>query len=79
MQIAAVILVLLIVGAILGSTLNFAGVFLGIPLVFLFLGAVIGKETLDRQRRILRMKRFRREAQAQKVQFSEEDKRTMIS
>jgi hypothetical protein len=79
MQIAAVILVLLVVGAILGSALNFAGVFLGIPLVLIFLGAVIGKETLERQRRILRMKRFQREARARKLEFSEEDKRTMIS
>ncbi len=78
MQIAFGILALLVVGAILGSTLNFAGVFLGIPLVFLFLGAVVGKETLERQRRIMQMKRFRNSAKAQKVDWSAEDKRTMI-
>jgi Sec-independent protein secretion pathway component TatC len=78
MQIAIVILALLVVGAIAGSTLNFAGLFLGIPFVFLFIGAVIGKETMDRQRRILQMKRFRESAQAQKIQFTENDKRTVI-
>ena len=79
MQIAIAILAILIVGAIVGSALNFAGVFLGIPIVFLFIGGVIGKEQMERQRKITQMKRFRREAMARKVQFSEEDKRTMVS
>jgi uncharacterized membrane protein YdjX (TVP38/TMEM64 family) len=79
MQIAIAILAILIVGAIVGSALNFAGVFLGIPIVFLFIGAVIGKEQLGRQRKVTQMKRFRREATARKVQFSEDDKRTMVS
>jgi Sec-independent protein secretion pathway component TatC len=79
MQIAAVIVVILVVGAILGSTLNFAGVFLGIPIVFVFLGGVLAKEQLERQRRINQMRRFRRDARAKKVEFSEEDKRTMVS
>jgi uncharacterized membrane protein YdjX (TVP38/TMEM64 family) len=79
MQIAIAILAILIVGAIVGSALNFAGLFLGIPIVFLFIGAVIGKEQMARQRKISQMKRFRREAMARKVQFSEDDKRTMVS
>jgi len=78
MQIAIAIIAILIVGAILGTTLNFAGLFLGIPIVFLFLGAVVGKETMERQRRIMQMKRFRRDAKARKVEFSEADKRTMV-
>jgi uncharacterized membrane protein YdjX (TVP38/TMEM64 family) len=78
MQIAIAIIAILIVGALLGTTLNFAGLFLGIPIVFLFLGAVIGKEALERQRRIMQMKRFRRDARARKVEFSEADKRTMV-
>jgi|1185.fasta_scaffold545710_2 hypothetical protein len=78
MQIAFAILAILIVGAIVGSTLNFAGLFLGIPIVLIFIGAVIGKETIERQRRIMQMKRFRRDAQARKVDFSEEDKRTLV-
>jgi hypothetical protein len=79
MQIAIAIVMILVVGAIVGSALNFAGVFLGIPIVLILIGAVVGKETLARQRRIMQMKRFRRDAKARKVQFSEEDKRTMVS
>ena len=78
MPIAIAILVLLIGGALLGSAINFGSAFLGIPLVLIFVGAVIGKETMDRQRRILQMKRFRREAMAQPVDFTPEDKRTLV-
>ncbi len=78
MQIAITILVILIVGAIVGSVLNFASIFLGIPFVLIFLGAVIGKEGLDRQRKVMQIKRFRHDARAQKVNFSEADKRTMV-
>ena len=78
MQIAITILAILVVGAIVGSTLNFAGLFLGIPIVLIFIGAVVGKETMDRQRRIMQMKRFRESAKSQKVQFTETDKRTVI-
>jgi Mn2+/Fe2+ NRAMP family transporter len=79
MQIGIVIVVLLVVGALVGSALNFAGVFLGIPFVFILIGLVITKEGLDRQRKVMQMKRFRRDARAKKVEFSEADKRTMIS
>ena len=78
MPIAIAILALLIVGAVVGSLINFGSIFLGIPLVFLFLNVVVGKEALDRQRRIMQMKRFRNGARAQKVDFTPEDKRTMI-
>lgn len=78
MQIAIVILAILVVGAIAGSALNFAGVFLGIPIVLLFIGAVLGKEQFARQRKVMQMKRFRRDARTQKAEFSEADKRTMV-
>jgi hypothetical protein len=78
MQIAAAILVILVLGAIVGSTLNFAGLFLGIPIVFIFIGLMVGKEGMERQRKVMQMKRFRDDAKAQKVQFSEADKRTMV-
>jgi uncharacterized integral membrane protein len=78
MQIAIVILAILIVGAIAGSALNFAGVFLGIPIVLIFIGMIVGKEGLDRQRKVMQMKRFRNDAKARKVEFSEADKRTMV-
>ena len=78
MPIAITILVLLIAGALFGTAFNFGSAFLGIPLVLIFIGAVIGKEGMDRQRRIMQMKRFRNSARAQKVDFTPEDKRTMI-
>ena len=78
MQIAIVILAVLVIGAILGSTLNFAGVFLGLPIAAIFLGAVLGKEQMARQRRINQMRRFRRESRVRKVEFTEADRRTMV-
>jgi hypothetical protein len=78
MQIAIAILAVLIVGAIVGSTLNFASVFLGIPFALILIGAIVGKETFDRQRRIWQMKRYRNSAKARKVEFTETDRRTVI-
>jgi uncharacterized membrane protein len=75
--IALAILGILIVGGVVGSALNFGSVFLGIPIVFLFIGALIGREQMERQQRILRLKRFRREARAQRVDFIPADKRTL--
>ena len=78
MGIALTILALLVVGALIGSTLNFAGVFLGIPLVFLFIGAILGREEFARRNQMMQMKRFRRDAQAKKHPLTERDKRTVI-
>ncbi|MEA2389079.1 MAG: hypothetical protein QOG41_1852 [Thermoleophilaceae bacterium] len=78
MGIAFAILALLVVGALVGSALNFGGIVLGVPIVFLFIGALIGKETMQRQQRILQMKRFRRDARTQKVDFDAADKRTVV-
>ena len=66
------------IGALVGSALNFAGVFFGIPIVLIFIGALVAKEGLDRQRGIMQMKRFRQGARAKKVEFTAEDKRTLI-
>ena len=78
MQIAITIIVLLVIGFIIGSVINFAAPVLGIPLVLIFLGIVVGREGMDRQRRIMQMKRFRNSARAQKVDFTPEHKRTMV-
>jgi hypothetical protein len=78
MQIAVFIVGLLIIGAIVGSLINFGSIFLGIPLALIFIGVVVQKEAFDRQRRILQMKRFRRDAMAQKSDFTPEDKRTLV-
>jgi uncharacterized membrane protein len=79
MGIAFAILGILVVGAVVGSALNFGSLFLGIPIVFLFVGALIGKEQMERQQRILRLKRFRRDARAQKIDFDAADKRTLAT
>jgi hypothetical protein len=78
MWIAISVIALLIIGAFLGSIFNFGSIFLGIPLVLIFVGAVVGKEGMDRQRRIMQMKRFRHSARTQKVDFTAEDKRTLV-
>ncbi|HEX8742249.1 MAG TPA: hypothetical protein VF712_03860 [Thermoleophilaceae bacterium] len=78
MGIAIAIIALVVVGGLIGTALNFMAPFLGIPLALLFIGAVIGKEQMERQNRIMRMKRFRREARAQPVSFDEVDKRTVV-
>jgi hypothetical protein len=77
MGIAIAIIGLLLLGGVLGS-LAFGAPYVGIPLVLIFIGAVIGKEQMERQNRILRMKRFRREARAHQVSFDEVDKRTVV-
>jgi hypothetical protein len=77
MAIAGIILALIILGIAVGS-LAFGAPWLAAPLVLLFIGAVIGKEQMTRQNRILRMKRFRREARAQPVEFDATDKRTLV-
>lgn len=79
MPVAIVISALLIVGAVVGIIFSGpAGAVLGLPLVFLFIGLILGREAMMRQRRILQMKRFRREAQARKSDFDAQDKRTLV-
>jgi hypothetical protein len=41
-------------------------------------GALVTKEALDRQRKVMQMKRFQRDTRGKKDQFSEADKRTMV-
>jgi uncharacterized integral membrane protein len=76
--IAFTIIAILLIGAIVGTTLNIVALFVAIPLALIFIGAVIGKEGMDRQRRIMQMKRFRRSARARKTDFTPVDKRTLI-
>ena len=78
MGIAFAIIALIVVGGVVGASLNFGGIVLGIPLVFLFIGALLGKETMQRQQRIYRMKRFRREAQARRIDFDTTDRKTVV-
>ncbi len=47
-------------------------------LVFVVVNVVVLRELLDRQKRIMQMKRFRNSTRTQKADFAPEDKRTMI-
>jgi len=46
--------------------------------IMLLVGAIVTKEQIERQNRILRLKRFRRETSARKVDFDASDKRTVV-
>ena len=77
MGIAFAIVALILAGGVLGSV-AFGAPYIGFPLALIFIGMVIGKEQALRQNRILRMKRFRREARAQQVRFDSTDRRTVV-
>jgi uncharacterized membrane protein len=70
---------MIVLGAIIGSIFNFALGILAIPLVLIFFtGFILTTEGMQRQKRITQMKRFRNSARAQKVDFTEQDKRTVV-
>jgi uncharacterized membrane protein len=70
---------LILVGLALGATLNFAAAFLAIPIVaIIMVGLVITSDTLQRQRRIHKMRQFRHSARAQKAGLTEDDKYTVV-
>jgi hypothetical protein len=77
MPIAITIIFLLVLGGLAGG-LVFGAPYVGIPLVLLFIGGVITKEQMERQNRILRLKRWRREAAAHQSNFTAKDKRTLV-
>jgi uncharacterized membrane protein len=79
MTIGFVVLAIVLVGAALGSLINFGFAFFAIPIVLaVFTGWVLTAEGMQRQRRIMQMKKFRQSARAQKVDFTAEDKRTVV-
>ncbi|MFL5884035.1 MAG: hypothetical protein ACJ77M_03105 [Thermoleophilaceae bacterium] len=77
MPIALAILALVIFSLVIGSLLNFTFLFLAVPLILIFFGVMLGSEALNRQRRIWQMKRFRRSAKARKVEFDDDDRKTI--
>jgi Sec-independent protein secretion pathway component TatC len=77
MPIALTILGLLILSFLIGTLFNFTSLFLAIPLIFIYFGGLLGSESFARQKRIMQMKRFRRDARAKKVDFDDDDKRTI--
>jgi FtsH-binding integral membrane protein len=77
MGMAVAIIGLIIAGIVVGS-LAFGAPWIAAPVALIFIGLIITKEQATRQNRILRMKRFRREARAQQVRFDATDKRTVV-
>jgi hypothetical protein len=73
------ILSMIVLGLLLGSLINPGIGLLAIPLVlFILLNVVMVSDTMQRQRRIHKMRQFRNSARAQKVDLTEQDKRTVV-
>jgi hypothetical protein len=77
MPIALTIVGIIIFSLIVASIFNFGSLILVIPLLFIFFNVLAGREVFQRQRRIMQLKKFRRDARAKKIDFNEEDKRTI--
>jgi uncharacterized membrane protein YdjX (TVP38/TMEM64 family) len=78
MYLALAIVVVALFGAILGTALNFMGVFMAIPLAFIVIGFAVTREQMSRQRRVQQLHRFRKAARARETEFTPADKRTVV-
>ena len=73
------ILGMLVLGLLLGALINPGIGLLAIPIVlFVVLNIVMMSDTVQRQRRIHKMRQFRNSSRAQKAGLSEADKRTVV-
>jgi hypothetical protein len=73
------VLAMIVLGLLLGSLINPGIGLLAIPIVlFVLLNVVMASDTINRQRRLHKMRQFRNSARAQKVDFTEQDKRTVV-
>jgi hypothetical protein len=73
------VLSMIVLGLLLGALINPGIGLLAIPIVlFILLNVVMVSDTVQRQRRIHQMRKFRNSARAQKVEFTEQDKRTVV-
>jgi len=73
------ILSMIVLGLLLGALINPGIGLLAIPIVlFVLLNIVMMSDTLQRQRRIHKMRQFRTSARAQKAGLSEDDKYTVV-
>jgi uncharacterized membrane protein len=74
------ILLLVIIGLLLGTLINFAATFLAIPIVlFIMVNVFLMSEVVQKQRRVNKMRQFRNSARAKKIEFTDEDKRTVAT
>jgi hypothetical protein len=73
------ILGMIVLGLALGALINPGIGLLAIPIVlFILLNVVMMSDTVQRQRRIHKMRQFRQSARAQKAGLSEDDKYTVV-
>jgi len=73
------ILSMIVLGLLLGALINPGIGLLAIPIVlFVLLNIVMMSDTLQRQRRIHKMRQFRTSARAQKTGLSQDDKYTVV-
>ena len=73
------VLSMIVLGLLLGALINPGIGLLAIPLVlFVLLNVVMVSDTVQRQRRIHKMRQFRNSARAKKVGFTEQDKHTVV-
>lgn len=78
-SLALPIVAMILIGLALGTLFNFGFAFLAIPIVgFIFINWFFATEFMQRNRRIQRMNKFRRDARARKSRFTEQDKRTVL-
>jgi hypothetical protein len=75
--IVLLVLALVLIGLAVGSVINFGFGLLAIPILAIFGWIAVGSDALKRQQKIQQLKRFRHEARAQKIEFSEDDKKTI--
>ena len=73
------VLSMIVLGLLLGALINPGIGLLAIPIVlFVLLNVVMVSDTVQRQRRIHKMRQFRNSSRTQKVAFTEQDKRTVV-
>ena len=77
MTTALSVLGILIVSFVLGLLFDWRWLFLAIPLLLIYFGGLMGNEARQRQKRIMRLKRFRRDVRAKKFEFDEDDRKTI--
>ena len=79
MILPAVLLVLAIAIVVLAitSVIDLAFGLLALPLLLLFGWLAVGKEGLERQKKIQQLKRFRRDAKGRRIALDEEDRKTI--
>ena len=73
------IVLVIIIGLVLGTLINFAFAFAAIPIVaILGAGVLVTSDALHRRRRVHKVQQFRKSSRAQKVGFTDRDKHTVV-